>query len=160
MGTAMQRTYCVFNQTSKSFVALNVRRVDTVLERLNGLFRRVGRKSDEGLWGPSSGIHAVGLRGPVDLIYLDGQNCVIHLVEQVLSFRFGAFSRNSASVLKLPRHTIYSSQTRVGDQLLICLPEEMEKWLKTSIPSLRIRRETGAIDNLYVMKPDERRSDS
>jgi len=31
-----------------------------------------------------------------------------------------------ASVLELPTHTIYSSQTQPGDQLLICNAEEME----------------------------------
>jgi hypothetical protein len=32
--------------------------------------------------------------------------------------------------LELPARTIYSSQTQVGDELLICPPEEMEEYLK------------------------------
>jgi hypothetical protein len=32
--------------------------------------------------------------------------------------------------LELPTHTIYSSQTQPGDQFVICVVEEMEKWLE------------------------------
>jgi hypothetical protein len=34
------------------------------------------------------------------------------------------------SVLELPTHTIYSSQTQPGDQLVICVAEEMEHRLR------------------------------
>jgi hypothetical protein len=34
-----------------------------------------------------------------------------------------------ASVLELPTRTIYGSHTQIGDELLICSPEEMEKYL-------------------------------
>jgi hypothetical protein len=37
-------------------------------------------------------------------------------------------------VLELAPHTIYSSQTQVGDQLLICVAEEMEEWLGREMP--------------------------
>jgi hypothetical protein len=39
---------------------------------------------------------------------------------------------NCASVLELPTRTIYCSQTQVGDQLVICSPEEIEQHLKAS----------------------------
>jgi hypothetical protein len=32
----------------------------------------------------------------------------------------------ASSVLELPTHTIYTSQTQPGDQLVICVAEEME----------------------------------
>jgi uncharacterized protein len=57
---------------------------------------------------------------------------VIHMVESLGSFRIGPIRRNAASVLELPPRTIYSSQTQVGDQLLICPPEQMEAFLKVS----------------------------
>src|SRR5215204_1405911 len=99
MNRAMQGSYCVFNQTSKAFVAMNVFRPDTALARLNGLLRRFRTKSGEGLWlAPAHGIHTMGLTAPVDLIYLDAQNCVIHLVEHLRPFRIGPVVWNSASV--------------------------------------------------------------
>jgi uncharacterized membrane protein (UPF0127 family) len=129
----MKRTYCVFNQTGESFVGLNIRRADTPWARLRGLLGQFRMKSGDGLWVvPSHGIHTVGLLAPIDLIYLDAQDRVIRLVEHLNPFRIGPFRRKSCSVLELPPHTIYSSQTHVGDQLLICLPEEMESYLKTA----------------------------
>ena len=88
MGTGIQRTYCVFNQTGESFVGLNIVRADTPLARLRSLLGQFQMKSGEGLWlVPSHGLHIVGLLAPIDLIYLDAQNRVIHLVEHVSPFR-------------------------------------------------------------------------
>jgi hypothetical protein len=35
-------------------------------------------------------------------------------------------------VLELPTRTIYCSQTQVGDELLICSPEDIARYLKDS----------------------------
>jgi uncharacterized protein len=140
-GRAMKGTYCVFNQTGESFVGMNIRRADTPLARLRGLLGQFRMESGDGLWVlPSRGIHTIGLVAPIDLIYLDSTDCVIHLVEHLSPFRIAPLRRKSYSVLELPPHTIYTSQTHVGDQLLICPPEEMEAYLKKRSPSLRMRR--------------------
>jgi uncharacterized membrane protein (UPF0127 family) len=68
----------------------------------------------------------LGLLFPLDLIYLDEQYRVIHLVEYFPSFRIAPLKTQAESVLELPTHTIYSSQTQPGDQLVICVAEEME----------------------------------
>lgn len=130
MAKLMKGTYCVFNQTGESFVGLNIRRADTPLARLRGLIGQFRLRSGEGLWVvPSHGIHTIGLLAPVDLIYLDSEGCVIHLVEHLSPFRIAPFLLKSASLLMLPPHTIYSSQTHVGDRFLICAPEDMDAYL-------------------------------
>jgi uncharacterized membrane protein (UPF0127 family) len=122
----MKSTYCIFNETRESFLALNVACASTSLARLKGLLGKLRIGPGEGLWVlPSHGIHTVGMMFPVDLVYLDAGNRVVHLVEHLRPFRFSSIRLNSASVLELPAHTIYASQTRVGDQLLIWLPEEI-----------------------------------
>ena len=73
----------------------------------------------------------MGLLFPLDLIYLDEHYRVIHLVEYFPSFRIGPLKAQAESVLELPTHTIYSSQTQSGDQLVICVAEEMEHLLRT-----------------------------
>ena len=140
METGIQRTYCVFNQTGESFVGLNILRADTPLARLRSLLGQFQMKSGEGLWlVPSHGLHIVGLLAPIDLIYLDAQNRVIHLVEHLSPFRIAPIRLRSASVLELPPHTIYSCQMHLGDQLLICPPEEMEACLKKAVPVMSTR---------------------
>jgi uncharacterized membrane protein (UPF0127 family) len=125
------RRYCVFNKTRESFLSLNVAAADTHLSRLRGLAGRFRLKSDEGIWvNPSQGVHTIGVLFAIDLIYLDADFRVIHLVESFGTFRIGPVRANCYSVLELPTRTIYSSQTQVGDELLICSAEEMERYLK------------------------------
>jgi uncharacterized protein len=125
------QTYCVFNQTRESFLTFGVSKADNHFTRLKGLLGRLRLRSDEGLWViPSRGIHTIGLLFPIDLIYLDAEQKVVDVVEHLGTFRIGPFRIESASVLELPTRTIYSSQTQIGDQLLICSAEAMEVYLK------------------------------
>jgi uncharacterized protein len=126
-----RRTCCVYNQTRECFLSLDVAAADTIFSRLRGLIGRPKLRSDEGIWVvPSRGVHTLGLLFPLDLIYLDEHYRVIHLVEYFPSFRIAPLKMQAESVLELPTHTIYSSQTQTGDQLVICVAEEMENRLK------------------------------
>jgi uncharacterized membrane protein (UPF0127 family) len=126
-----RRTYCVYNQTRQCFLSLHVTVADTILSRLRGFIGKLKLKSDEGLWVvPSKGTHTLGLHFPLDLLYLDEHCQVIHVVEYLSSFRIAPLKTQAESVLQLPTHTIYSSQTQLGDQLLICVAEEMHLRLK------------------------------
>jgi uncharacterized membrane protein (UPF0127 family) len=129
----MELNYCVFNKTTESFLGLNVRCADTPWSRLKGLLGTFRMSSDEGVWVvPSRGIHTIGMLIPVDVVYLDASCRVIHLVEHLGPFRVGPIRWKSSSVLELPPHAIYASHTKVGDQLIVCLPQEMETYLKNA----------------------------
>src|ERR1700751_4799266 len=121
-----RRSYCVYNQTLECILCLGVTPADTVLARLKGLIGRLKLKLDEGLWVvPSQGVHTLGVLFPLDLIYLDEKHQVIHVIEHFPRFRIAPIRTHASSVLELPTHTIYSSQTQPGDQLLICAVEEI-----------------------------------
>lgn len=125
-----KRTYCVYNRTRECFLSFGVTVADTHFARLKGLIGRFKLRLDEGLWiVPSSGVHTWGVLFPLDLIYLDDKQQVIYLTEHFPRFRIAPLKINAASVLELPTHTIYSSLTRTGDQLVICQAEEMESRL-------------------------------
>lgn len=127
-----KQTLYVFNLTRQSFVSLGVSPADTHITRLRGLLGRMRLRSDEGLWVvPCQGIHTVGLLFAIDVVYLDENRRVIHLIEHLGPFRIAPIRRQSSSVLELPTRTIYSSNTQVGDSLLICSPEEMESHWRT-----------------------------
>jgi uncharacterized membrane protein (UPF0127 family) len=130
-----RRTYCVYNRTRECFLSLDVKAADTIFSRLRGFIGRLKLRADEGLWVvPSRGIHTLGLLFPLDLIYLDENNRVIHMVEYFPSFRIGPLKTRAESVLELPTHTIYSSHTQPGDELVICVAEEMEERLRMGGP--------------------------
>jgi len=129
-----RRTYCVYNQTRECFLCLGVALADTTFARLKGLIGRLRLKLNEGMWVvPSRGVHTLGVLFPLDLIYLDENHRVIHLIEHFPRFRIAPLRIQAASVLEMPTHTIYSSQTQPGDQLLICSAEEMGARLSKGI---------------------------
>jgi len=139
-----QRRYCVFNKTRESFLSLSVAPADSHLARLKGLVGKFRLKSDEGIWVvPSQGVHSIGLLFAIDLIYLDSQHRVVHLIESFGTFRIGPIRTNCSSVLELPTRTIYSSQTQVGDDLLICSPQEMEEYLKQNQTKVEFKAASG-----------------
>ena len=120
----------VCNTTRQSFLSLNMKRADSSFQRLRGWLGRMRLRTDEGLWiVPSQGIHTIGVLFPIDVIYLDARLRVIHLIEHLGPLRIGPLRLRSNSVLELPPRTIYSSNTQIGDHLLICSPEAMvEYW--------------------------------
>jgi uncharacterized membrane protein (UPF0127 family) len=117
---------CVFNVTRQSFLSLGVNTADTHLSRLRGLLGRARLRGDEGLWVvPCQGIHTFGVLFPLDVIFLDENYRVVHLIEHLSPFRFSPVRMQSSSVLELPSRTVFWSGTHVGDQVLICSPEEL-----------------------------------
>lgn len=112
----------VYNKTRETFVATEATVADSYLGRLIGLLGKSKRwaRLGSGLWiVPSRGVHTIGMRFPIDLIFLSKEKEVIHVEEHVRPFRFSKMSMKAASVLELPPHTIYRTGTQVGDRLEI-----------------------------------------
>jgi uncharacterized protein len=125
----VQRHFYAFNISRQSFISLGVAVADTPLTRLRGLLGKVRMRSDEAIWVvPSHGVHTIGLLFPIDLIYLDEQLRVVHLVESLGPLRIAPLRWQCASVLELPAKSIYGSGTEIGDQLMIRSPEDMEAY--------------------------------
>jgi hypothetical protein len=79
---------------------------------------------------PFRGIPETNMLVPLDLVYLDEDYRVIDVVESFPTFRVTPSSPQAASVLAVPTHSIYSSQTQQGDQLVLCVAEEMQHRLE------------------------------
>lgn len=122
----MKGTVCVFNRNRESFLGLRVRLADTMGSRLKGMLGKLHLNPGDGIWLiPSRGIHTIGMLFAIDLIYLDSMNRVIHMVEHLGPFRISPIRIRCASILELGSRTIYSSNTQIGDELLICAPEDI-----------------------------------
>lgn len=69
-----------------------------------------------GLWiFPSNGIHTIGMRFPIDALYLDADCRVVRAYEGLKPWRIAAVSLRTQSVLELPAGTLGKCPTRVGD---------------------------------------------
>src|SRR5207249_6603147 len=131
----MQKKVYVYNETRQSFLSLGVSVADTHFTTLKGLLGKKNLQSDEGVWViPSQGIHTIGVLFPIDVIYLDGNRKVIHLVEHLSLFRIAPLKPSCESVLELPARSIYTSQTQIGDTFLIRSPDEIATKGESSEP--------------------------
>jgi hypothetical protein len=118
---------CALNQNRESFLGLRVISGDFPLASLLDWMTTLTPNSGAGIWMvPFRGIPAEDVRVPMDLLYLDPNYRVIAAVEFFPTYRVSPSSPPAASVLALPTHSIYSSQTQPGDQLVLCPADEME----------------------------------
>lgn len=130
-----KQKYCVYNQTSECFLSFGVHLEGGAFVHLKRIFRRRPQVSEEGCWiiRPKA-IHTLGMFSSRDLVYLDKNYRVLEAVETPPSFRITHLRSEVASLLVLPVHTIYSSQTQPGNQLVISVAEEMPLRLSTMTP--------------------------
>jgi uncharacterized membrane protein (UPF0127 family) len=53
----------------------------------------------------------------LDLIFLDSQKTVVDVEEHVRPFRISKVNLKANSVLELPTHTVFRTETKIGDRL-------------------------------------------
>jgi hypothetical protein len=141
--------HCAYNQTRECFLALEVLATELSYVNLGEILARQNFKSGEGIWlKPFHGIPTTGLLAPLDLIYLDSHCRVVEMVESFPTFLATKMSR-AASVLVLPAHSIYSSQTQPGDQLILCVAEEMESRLERLADNVE---DSGVLQGAVVLR--------
>jgi hypothetical protein len=152
--------YCIYNQTSECFLSLGVTPEDRGFARFKGLLRLRAPRYDEVHWvSRPKGVHLFRFFSSRDLLFLDAKHRVVRAIELFPPFRFVPVGENIASVLELPVHTIDSSQTQPGNQLVICLAEEMEFRLR-SMPDLeKDDRVELSAENLPVRNTPSARQD-
>ena len=117
----------VINATRQTWLATKVRKADNFLTRLVGLLKRTNLGPEEALWlMPSKGIHTIGMKFPIDVVFLNRGNTVVGLVQGMVPCRLSSVHVTSYSVLELPTGTIKKSRTEVGDQFEISLAEKSD----------------------------------
>jgi len=114
----------VINLTKKTWLATKVRKADSFVTRLIGLLKRKRLGPEEALWlVPSKGIHTIGMRFNIDVIFLDKDKKVVDLMPSLRPYSATGFRIAAHSVLELPDGILKKSRTEVGDQLEVSLAE-------------------------------------
>src|SRR5271157_1131843 len=122
MAIQQPNRFYVYNTTRETFVATEAKLADGYFSRLVGLLGKTRRwaRPGQGLWiVPSHGVHTIGMLYALDLIFLDRHYVVVDVEEDVRPFRISKVSFKAESVLELPVHTVFRTETHVGDQLEI-----------------------------------------
>ncbi|NQU09451.1 DUF192 domain-containing protein [bacterium] len=109
----------LFNTTKKTVVSEHCRFANSVLKRMVGLLNRKVFAPGEGLLlDKCYGIHTVGMRFPIDVLFLSRDLCVMRAVKALPPLRT-CMVRHAVYVLELPEGAIDRSQTVAGDQIQI-----------------------------------------
>jgi hypothetical protein len=126
-GRAEPGQICAFNQNRECYVGMQMVAGDFPLSGLKNWLSTLTPNSGTGVWMvPFRGIVAQDVTAPLDLLYLDEDCKVLDAVEFFPTFRVSPSSSPASSVLALPSHSIFASQTQRGDRLILCSLDEME----------------------------------
>ncbi len=111
-----QRT--VINIRNGKVITTHTRFADSWLKRLVGLLSERELGHGHGLWLiPCKSIHTIGMRFPIDVVFLDSNNRVQKLASSLKPYRLCRSAKGTQSVLELPTGTIVSTGLRHGDQI-------------------------------------------
>lgn len=107
------------NRDSGKEVAHNLSVAGTLWSRTRGLLWRPALSSGEGLLiRPCKGVHTFLMRYPIDVIFLNRQNRVIHTVPNLRPQRVTRVLLRSQTVLELPAGTVMASGTAAGNEIV------------------------------------------
>jgi len=126
-----RKHYYAYNKTREAFLSLGV----SVADQAGGSFwtalSKHTLKTNEGIWVAGAKVrNEVSCSGQCDRIYLDSSLRVVAMMEGVMGLPMDAGVEGFDSVLLLPIHTIFGSQTQRGDQVLIGTIEEISAILE------------------------------
>lgn len=108
----------IVNDTKKQVLSDQCRLANTFFKRAIGLLNRNSIRPGEGLLLDNChGIHTVGMRFPIDVLFLDKGLRVIRVAINLKPFHVGPAVKDAIYVLELPAGTIDQTKTEVGDQI-------------------------------------------
>ncbi len=106
----------IVNATRKTVLADKCEMAATFISRFKGLQLRKELRCGCGLLlTPCSSIHMFFMRFPIDAVFIDPSNTIIHIEENIKPWRISKVVKNSRSVLELPSGTVSATGTETGD---------------------------------------------
>lgn len=116
----MSDGYRVENETRGTVLAETSGRVRNPVSRGLGLMGKRGLPPDGGLIiEPCSGVVSFFMRFPIDVVFLDSEGRVVHLVKDLRPWKTSKIVRASKKVVELPTGTIERTSTELGDTITI-----------------------------------------
>jgi uncharacterized protein len=106
------------NSTTGKIVATRIDRLSTFMHRAVGLLARTTLRPDEGVWITSCrAIHTIGMRVPIDVIFVDGAGHVIRVVDNVRPNRIALSCKGAQGVVELGGGALREVDVLPGDVL-------------------------------------------
>jgi uncharacterized protein len=108
------------NKTKNSIIAEKVTIADTPFKRAKGLLgKRELSKGECLIIKPCNSVHMFFMCFPIDALFIDKNNCVVGVVQNLLPYRLSPIFFKAAFVIEIPAGTIQTTKTEKNDLLLI-----------------------------------------
>ncbi|MBI1922555.1 MAG: DUF192 domain-containing protein [Geobacter sp.] len=106
------------NAKSHKDLADNLVVAASILDRMKGLLGKQTMGAGEGVWlKPCMGIHTIGMKFPIDAVFLDKENTVVAINRNLQPNHMTTLHFDASSVLELPAGAADTTSTEVGDKL-------------------------------------------
>lgn len=114
------------NKTNNKVIAQSVVEANTFFKRLKGLMFRKEFSPQSALYiHPCNGIHTYFMNFTIDVLYLDINNLILAIDENIKPGRVGKLRKNAVAVVELVGGKVKLTGTKVG-QTVEFLKEEEE----------------------------------
>ncbi len=108
------------NLTTGQVIATDVRLARRWGERLIGFLNRRHVAPNEGLWFPDCAIiHTVGMQIPLDVIFVDDNNCVLRALRNVARNRLFVACRQASATIELGEGALDGCDVLAGDRITL-----------------------------------------
>lgn len=110
----------VINISKNTVLGDRVALADSFISRLFGLVLRHSLPEGEGLIiKPCNSIHMFFMKFSIDLLFVDKDDTIVYLVEEMKPWKISKVILNSYYVIELPSGVIAKTRTEIGDKLEI-----------------------------------------
>ncbi len=129
--------FCAYDQTGRRFISNEVAVDDSHAIAAEDFLSFLAPGFGAAVWFfPIQTLSARSFRFPADLLYLDESCAVIETVQSFPIAHASSSASRAASIRAMPAQTICSTGIEVGDQLMVCSPDEMQGHLLCALVPL------------------------
>ncbi|RJQ31486.1 MAG: DUF192 domain-containing protein [Peptococcaceae bacterium] len=120
------KTTGLVNLSRNHILAENVHIASSFSRRLKGLIGKACLPPEEAMIIlPCNSVHTFFMRFPIDVIFVDKNAVIIHIIEKLKPYKFSPIIKGSYLVIELAAGRIAETGTAVGDQLQLNLMGEI-----------------------------------
>lgn len=110
----------IINTKNNEIIGNEIIYANTPYRRFIGLMGKKEINDGQGVFlTPCNSIHMMFMKFPIDLIFVDRKNKIIHMTENIQPWKISRIVFMAQSVLELPVGTISKTMSEVGDILSI-----------------------------------------
>jgi len=108
----------IINTRNNKIIGTNIILGNNIFLRFIGLIGKKELKDGEGLLLiPCNSIHMMFMKIPLDIIFLDKEDKIIHIIENIKPWRISPIIFKAKSVLELPINSVKNFDLQINDKL-------------------------------------------